>query len=101
MAAMEAARISDPTREHATLAAVIDGAGQGKTRILEELQACADIPLWPTLLKLKLGLGSEALQVGLSMMVSLHVVMATPGLRWCADYGLSCRFGDALTSSFM
>ena len=59
--AVKASRTDDHTRDDAVLVNIIDGAGVGKTRILEEIQACADMPSWHSLPKLELG--TETLQV--------------------------------------
>lgn len=51
------------TKDDAVLLALISGAGAGKSRILEELHCCGDIPRWATLAMLDLGKDSKALQV--------------------------------------
>ena len=67
--AMRASRTPDLSRGDASLLTIIDGAGVGKTRIQEEIQACADMPSWSSLPKL--GLNEETQQV--KMGASLHL----------------------------
>ncbi len=69
--AIRASRTEDLSREDASLLTIVDGAGVGKTRIQQEIQACADMPSWNSLPKL--GLNKETLQV--KMQASLHLLM--------------------------
>ena len=61
MKAVKVTHEKELTREDASLTCVVDGAGVGKTRILELLRLCAEDPAWHNLCKLEIK--GETLQV--------------------------------------
>ena len=75
--AVKASHTNENTKDDAALVNIIDGAGVGKTRILEEVQACADMPSWHSLPKLELGTETKQVSCWAALLMSLTQRMQT------------------------